>query len=79
MASNRERVRFSGTIRGEGHEADCTIAATKVTLPGGSEFAYTDYDILRVSKELPEGNYEVTALGQTFRVRLKDRHWLAAM
>jgi hypothetical protein len=48
MASQRERVSFPGTIKGGGHEASCTIQATKVTLPGTSESAYTDYSIQNV-------------------------------
>lgn len=78
MASQRERVSFPGIIKGGGHEASCTIHATKVTLPGTSESAYTDYSIQSVSKALPEGNYEVTARGETTRVRFHNGHWLAA-
>jgi hypothetical protein len=78
MASQRESVSFPGIIKGGGHEASCTIYATKVTLPGTSESAYTDYSIQGVSKALPEGNYDVTARGETTRVRLQNGHWLAA-
>jgi hypothetical protein len=73
----REHVSFSGLIRGEGHEASCTINAMKVTLPGTSESAYVDYSIQGVSKPLPEGNYEVTARGETTHMRFHDGHWLA--
>jgi hypothetical protein len=45
MASQRERVSFPGTIKGGGDEATCTVYATKVTLPGTNESAYTDYSI----------------------------------
>ena len=78
MASQRECVSFPGVIKGGGQEASCTIYATKVTLSGTSESAYTDYSIHGLSKELPEGNYEVTARGETTRVRFHNGHWLAA-
>lgn len=78
MATQRERVSFPGFIKGGGHEANCTIHATKVTLPGTSESAYADYSIQSVSKSLPDGIYEVTTRGETTRVRLQNGHWLAA-
>jgi len=78
MASQRERVSFPGIIKGGGHDANCTMYATKVTLPGTSESAYTDFSIQSVSKSLPDGTYEVTARGETTRVRLQNGYWVAA-
>jgi hypothetical protein len=78
MASTREAVRFEGTVRGQGHEASCTVRATKVTLPGTNEFAYSDYLIEFVSETLPPGKYEVTAGGKTIAVRLENGFWLSA-
>jgi len=54
MASIRERVSFLGILRGGGHEANCTVQATKVSLPGeASVFEYVDYSAEKVSKPLP--------------------------
>ena len=69
MASTREMVQSTGVLRGEGQEATCTVFATKVTLSGTNESAYTNHSIENVSKALPDGNYELTVFGETIRVR----------
>ena len=78
MYSTRERVSFPGVLRGQGHEATCTIYATKVSLPGTSASAITDCDIVHVSKVLPEGIYELVARGETTKIRFKNGFWLSA-
>src|SRR3984893_15014471 len=78
MASTRERVSFPGLLRGQGHEASCTVRATKVTLPGTGHFAYTQYSIENVSKTLPEGEYQLSANGEVSTVRHQNGHWLSA-
>jgi hypothetical protein len=70
---------MQGVIRGEEYEANCTIRATKVSLPGTSDSAYTDYSIEQVSKPPPgEGKYTVTAGSENIRVRFRNGQWLAA-
>jgi len=51
------------------------VEATKLSLPGADKVTYTDYNIWQVSKELPEGIYELTANGQKTRVQLHDGFW----
>jgi hypothetical protein len=77
MASIKERVRFPGTLRGEGQEATCTVRAIKVSLPGTAEFAYTDYEVENVSKQLPEGIYQLFTNGETIAVKYRNGFWLA--
>jgi hypothetical protein len=81
MASIREAVSFPGILRGGGHEANCTVLATKVSLPGGGPgaVAYCEYDIKNVSKALPDGVYQLLARGETTSLRhTKEGYWLAA-
>jgi len=79
MASTKESVSFPGTLRGAGQEANCTVGATKVSLPGEpSVFEYVNYSIKDVSKPLPDGDYELLAHGKTITVRNKNGHWLSA-
>ena len=78
MTSMKERVLLTRRFSGQGHEADCTVSATKVTLPGGPS-AYTRYSVEAGSKALPEGNYQVfLANGETSPVRRHGRDWLSA-
>jgi len=80
MASTREAVSFLGILRGGGQEATCTVLATKVSLPGGGPgaVAYCDYEIESVSKQLPEGVYQLLARGETTSLRhTKDGYWVA--
>lgn len=78
MVSSRESVRFPGRLQGEGRQAECTVQATKVGLPGTGVFAYTNYSISDVSKALPPGTYELVANGERIAVRHFNGHWLAA-
>jgi hypothetical protein len=66
-------------LRSENHEATCTVRATKVELAGsaGSVFEYADFSIENVSKNLPEGVYQITAFGKTQAVRYKNGFWIA--
>ena len=79
MASTREPVSFPGILRGGGHEANCTVRAIKVSLPGmPSMFEYVDYSIENVSKPLPDNVYELSANGKTITVRNQNGNWLSA-
>ena len=78
MPSIRERVRFTGILRSEGQEAECTVWATKVSLPGSNAVAYAKYSIQSVSKPLPDGNYTLTVNGEQYAVRCHNGNWLAA-
>jgi hypothetical protein len=73
----RERINnCPGMLRGNGYEAECKISATKVFRPGST----TDYELIHrsithVSKPLPEGRYELTALGQITNLEHRDGQW----
>ena len=76
MGSIRTPVTTTGLLRSENHEATCTVRATKVEL-AGSVFEYADFSIENVSKNLPEGVYQITAFGKTQAVRYKNGFWIA--
>jgi hypothetical protein len=77
MASTRERVTFSGIVRGEGQEATCTIEATRVSLRGEPGVSHTTHwSMVDVSESLADGKYEVFADGQCNKVRLINGQWL---
>jgi hypothetical protein len=78
MISPKKLVILSGTIRGQGHEAHCTLSALEVTLPGADFAAYAQYSVRTVSRRLPEGDYEVSVNEQSFAVRHEGGHWLSA-
>jgi hypothetical protein len=69
----------TGVLRSGSHEATCPVRAIKVSLPGEPNvFEYVDFSIERVSKELPEGVYQISAFGKTDSVRYKNGYWLSA-
>jgi hypothetical protein len=78
MGSLMQRVRFPGLLRGEGHEANCTVSATKVSLRGTNHFRYVKYAIDDVSKALPDGLYQLAANGEMIPLRHRGGYWLAA-
>jgi hypothetical protein len=80
MPSTKERACFEGILRGQGHEATCTVEATKVSLPGSNAVAYTGYriDPRSVSMSLPDGIYTLSANGEQHQLRHQNGHWLAA-
>jgi hypothetical protein len=73
----KERISFSGKLRGDGHEAECTVSATRVTLPGTSAVALAEYSIQKVSKTLPEGRYQLFAHGEVINLRHHSGQWLS--
>jgi hypothetical protein len=79
MASSfKERVRLHGLLTGQGHEAECTVLAIKVTLRPSGPSAYARYSVQSVTKSLPEGDYKlVVSNGETIPVRYCDGHWLS--
>ena len=53
-------------------------SATKVGLPNSNDFGYTHHRIVSVSKDLPEGRYELSANGQVIALRHQNNQWLPA-
>jgi hypothetical protein len=78
MGSTRESVSFPGILRGNGHEANCTVGAAKVSLPGTSVSQLAEYSIIAVEKTLPSGNYELSANGETIPLQYQNGFWTAA-
>ena len=77
MTSTRERVSLPGILRGNGHEVECTVLATKVTLPGANAVAFCQYSVRKVPKNLPEGRYKLSVNAEVIPVRLQGGFWLA--
>jgi hypothetical protein len=78
-SSKREIVYLDAKLTGEGLEATCKLRATKVTSSDGTDSAYCDYEILSVSKRLPEGTYQIgVSNGETITLRYKNGSWLSA-
>jgi hypothetical protein len=77
--TTRERVRLTGTLRGQGHEASGTIWATKVSL-GQIDSTYSPpFSIENVSEPLPDGEYQLFANGALVAtVRQVRGKWIAA-
>jgi hypothetical protein len=74
----RRRVVYCGRLSGQGHEADCEVSAIAVPEPGGGITAYAKYSVQKVSKQLPEGSYQLLLpSGETQRWRHQSGHWLS--
>lgn len=76
--TQRESEVFSAVVKGHGHEARSLVSATKASLPGSPILAYADSAIRRVSRVLPEGEYEVIGKGETIRARHEKGVWTVA-
>jgi hypothetical protein len=55
----KERISFPGKLRGDGHEAECTVSATKVTLPVRLGFNFLLGLVMRRRRVLRPGHVEV--------------------
>jgi hypothetical protein len=78
MAGTKEFVSFLAVLRGQGHEATCTLRAILVTEPGGGASELTRLQIVDVSKTLPNGDYQLTVnSGPPMAVRHSDGQWLS--
>jgi hypothetical protein len=77
MTYLREPVRMSGTLRGQGQTATCTVSATRVTLLGTRLSQDCQYVIDWVSKPLPAGDYKLALEGEgrTVDMRLSEGRW----
>ena len=74
----KKLVSFSGIIRGRRCEATCIVSATQVTVPGTGIIRHTDYSITDVSLELPNGQYELLANGESILVIHSSGVWITA-
>ncbi len=78
LASTKERVRLTETLRGQAQEASCTVVATKVSLPNSGMAAFANYSVESVSKPLPEGTYELFVNGSLILLRHQNGHGVTA-
>ena len=79
MASTRHRVSFPGVLKGQGHEATCTVPATRnVSLPETSDSNYIYSIPEKISEILPEGDYTLCVNGQRIPMRFQNGAWRAS-
>jgi hypothetical protein len=77
MAATKEFVSFLAVLRGQGHEASCTLRALLVT-QSGAEPELTRLTIVDVSKMLPDGDYQLTVnSGPPMAVRYSGGQWVS--
>jgi hypothetical protein len=69
---------LQGQLKGMGHEAVCTVAAVKVSLPSSNVWEYAKCSIHNAPADLPDGQYEVTFNGRVERVKKERGFWLAS-
>jgi hypothetical protein len=77
MTYAREPVRMSGTLRGQGQTAACTVSATRVTLLGTRLSQDCQHAIDWVSKPLLAGDYKLALEGEgrSVDMRLSESGW----
>lgn len=68
---------LSGPLRGMGREAECTVSAVKVSLPGTNLYEYTKLGIHNAPADLPDGPYAVTIEGRTVLVQRRQGAWIS--
>jgi len=79
VTSVRKSVAFTGLLKGQGHEAECTVTAVEVRLPGTDAVAHTRFGIHSVSKKLPAGKYQLHVNGGVQDVQQTAQgFWIAA-
>lgn len=78
MSSNRELVLLAGRLMGMGRDESCMISATKVSLPGTNEFAYSGLTIQNAPNDLPDGQYTLKFKGHTEAVVKSNGDWVSA-
>jgi hypothetical protein len=79
MASTRQRVSLAGVLRGQGHEAKCTVWATSVSISSMPP-EYLELKITNVAEALPDGEYTVTMVnGLSGAVRHAYGDWVVAI
>lgn len=64
-----------GVLRGHGHLAPCRVVAVKVSLPDGGIEAYVKAEIVQAPGTLPDGDYDVSFEGRSFKVRKIGGNW----
>lgn len=79
MASNGEIVSFRGTLTAPGGEATgCRIQATKVSMPGTTDFELIHFRLISTDRDLADGPYTLSVNGKTYEARLQLGHLVSA-
>jgi len=72
-------VRLRGVLKGDNGEANCTVTALKVTLPGSSDFQYAKISVASTDTPLPVGVYVLQVAGLTHTMQhTAQGHWISA-
>ena len=77
MAFARESMAWSGTLRGGGQTANCTVSALRVTLMGTRIFKDCLYTVLWVSESMPDGDCKLSIDDKTIAMSHSKRGWHA--
>jgi len=75
IASSRQLFYCYGLLKKDGEEARCTVQAWEITDSDGRPLTHTMQRIIDVSKRLPDGVYDLEALGQKFKVCRANGFW----
>ena len=76
--TTREHVILQGVLRGNGHEATCSVRALKVSMPGAGPPMYAQFSDVRTSSVLPPGVYQLHVNGQVLDIQYTGEFWIAA-
>jgi hypothetical protein len=79
MSTRRETIILPGILRGQGHEVECAVHATKVILPGPAgvalAVAYCGYSIRDIAKKIPDGHYKLSVNAEIISMRQHEGLW----
>lgn len=71
-----EIEKLTGRLFGMGLQADCTVFARRVSIPGTDVFEYRKPSIHDEPDDLPDGQYELKFAGQSIQCQRRERAWL---
>jgi hypothetical protein len=78
VGDNRQLVYWRGTLKNGSKKATCTVQAWEEKSPDSGLPVYTRQRVIRVSRRLPDGVYDLEAQGQMLRVRRANGFWTLA-
>ncbi len=77
MTSDRQVVMLAGRLIGMGRDVECTVSATKASLPGTDAFEYARLGIHSEPPGLPDGRYQVRFAGRTVPIERYGGAWIS--
>jgi hypothetical protein len=75
VGDSRQLVYWRGTLKNGSKKATCTVQAWEEESPASGLPVYTRQRVIRVSRRLPDGVYDLEAHGQKLRVRRANGFW----